>query len=255
MSTSNCTSADRLHDILLLLIYPPSNTSTPNRVTASNQIANFFGCASSDNKAISHYYSKIHELACNLKKISSSVGGRTASGFEANMDDIIHALHSIGIYSPIGLDEYNELLNNEIALAGLKKLADYIADNNLEKDIDDNELTQIKEQLQNLVTTVANSAIDANLKKRLLTNLNSLNSSIQDHIFFGTSAINNNLEKITGQLILDAQWVEHTEENTSILRQVFDKMRDFNTVFSFATTLRYNLPVITYGVVQLFNGR
>jgi len=143
LSTSNCTSADRLHEILLTLIYQPSNNSTRNRVTASIQIADFFSCELNDNKAISHYYSKILDLANNLKKISSSIGGRTTSGFEANMDDIINALHSIGIYSGIGLDEYNELLNNGIALAGLKKLADYIADNNLEKDIDDNELTQI----------------------------------------------------------------------------------------------------------------
>jgi len=254
MSTSSYTSADKLHEILTTLMYPSDAADLFNHQLC-DRFARFFGCSSSDHRTISNYYAKTLELASSVKLISKSIGGRTAVGYEANIDEIIDALLSIGAYNHIsGLDDYNERLKNGIALAGLKKLADYIADHNIEIDVDGEEITLIQEQLMKLISDVKNSSIDVSLKKKLLVNLNNVYSSVQEYNYFGITAINDAVEKTTGQLMLDVQRVEQTEENITMARQVLEKMRDFNTVCTFTATLLHALPMLVFEGLQRLSG-
>ena len=187
--------------------------------------------------------------------MSGELEGRVAEGFQSDINNILEALLSIDVERPDGLSRFSQKLKDGLAMKGLKNFASHIADNGLEKEIRQEELESIQEQINELINTIENTIIDDDdFKKMLIFNLKSLIQSIHEYSFFGVTAINDSLQKITGQVALHPQRHALTKERENIIRLIFEKMRDFNTITSFTNTMHQALPIIV-GTVSLMIGK
>jgi len=244
------TSADRLYKILKSLLDENSNANT---TTSAYALRNAFGIQGNiDRQRLMKYYNSTIKLVQNLKNICESIGGRMAKEFVLNLDIIEEALLSIGYSSSHkDLSTFASLLNSGIAMAGLKNIAAYIDDNDLEKDVEDKELEQIQCELESLISTIENATIDAGFQRMLISNLRDLTRDIQEYKLFGTANISHMLQKTAGQALLHSQRIEPSQENIGIFNQVLSKMRDFNTIISFSTTWFHAIPVIASATTVL----
>ncbi|MCL2386998.1 MAG: hypothetical protein FWC89_05520 [Defluviitaleaceae bacterium] len=123
-------------------------------------------------------------------------------------------------------------------MAGLQMFASYIADNNIEKEIYQEDLDLIQSEVNELITTVADSMIDNKLKKSIIANLNNISILIHEYYFFGSATVNNAIQKTLGQTVLQFSQIEQTEENKNIFMQFLEKMRNINTVISFTSNVQ-----------------
>jgi len=246
ISMSNYTSADRLYEILDKLL---AGGGGGNPRLALRSIFNF-----GDLTLAYKYLMKTIELSSTLKKMSEMLGGRIAETMETHFEKIQEALLSIDFNnSNQGFAMFSDILSNGNAMAGLKMFASYIADNNIEKDIQQEELEAILQEIDNLIQTIENSAIDARLRTSLIANLKSMEKSIQEYGFFGILAISDTIQKTTGQVVLESLQTEQTEESKSISRLILEKMRDFNTIISFGANSQALLPAIATVIPMLVN--
>jgi len=245
---SNYTSADRLHEILSGLL----------RFVNSHPVTAFRSIFSLDNNVSLEDIYKLHmktvELSSNLRKMSKALGGRTAARFGPNIEKIQEALLSIDLERSNGLDSFSKKLSNGAAMTGLNMFAGYIADHNIEREVKQEDLELIQQEINELICTIENSTIDADFKKSLIANLNSLILSIQEYNFFGSATISDIIQRTTGQTTLQLLQNEQTEETKSIIQLVFEKMRNFNTIISFTTTVNQAFPFIVGAILPALTG-
>jgi len=189
---------------------------------------------------------KTIELSSKLKNMSKMLGGRISEGFEPHIEEIQEALLNIRLDESTNsnLTVFHRILANKEAMAGLHMFASYIADHGIEKDIKQEELEQIQQEISNLIQTIENSMIDANLKRRLIASLDNLIQSIQEHEFFGILATHEIMQRTTGQIVLEPLQNELTEESKGIIRLFLEKMRDINTAIAFGKNLHEGLPTL-----------
>ena len=241
MSTSKYTSADRLYKILESLLESRiagnfSSTALARALNVSN---------TKDEKLILKRLSDAVMLAHRLKELCGKVGGRMGEGFILSLDTIIGAMLCIGYnQNQNGLDTFAAHLWDRAAMADLANLAAYISDHNLEKELKEEDLASIKDGIAELIEIIENATIDADFKKELVANLKNLVIAIQEYEIFGSAQINSLIQKSVGQTVLSSQRLERTEENINLVNHVLSKMRDFNTIISFSTTVHHAVPLI-----------
>jgi len=208
--------------------------------------------SNAERKQVMKYYNSTSMLIQRLiETCESSIGGRMATRFVANLETINEAFLSIGFNSERGdLSTFASMLNNEIAMNGLENLAAYIADNDLEKEIDEDALEQIKDDIHELISKIEEASIDVGFQKALIVNLISLRRDIQEYKLLGTANINHTLQKTVGNTVLYSLHVEQTTENIDMRDRILNKMRDFNTIFSFTSTLYQVAPAIAGAATQ-----
>jgi len=224
-----------------------------NSVSSAKALAKAynFDDLSNDKQILKHHASAI-KLIQNLKELCETFGGRMAQGYISNLDIILESMLCIGYSSnPTSLDLFANKLNSGAAITSLESLAAYIADHNLEKELNDEELAQILDEVDGLLSTIENASIDIEFKKMLIANLKEMVFAVRDYRLFGVSQISNMMQKTTGQTILHAQRLEYTEENKNIFDLMLSKMRDFNTIISFTSTLHHAVPLIASTVMSL----
>lgn len=240
MSTDKYTSADRLHKILERLVgaYNINHDYSPK--SAFELIFKI----SSDQETLFLHFIETINLVKLLKNMCTSFGGRMATAYAKDMDNIHKAVASLTLTSGRArLTKFVAILSDTNAMDGLEKLAAHIADTGLEREIDMQDLATIEEDLADLIGTVQNANLDTNFKNMLLAELNCLLVSVQEYEFFGSTPIQEALQRTTGKVILHAQQIEQTAESIDITKRVFSKMRDINTIVSFTAITQQALPI------------
>jgi len=240
---SNYTSADRLYEILnRLLGAGPSGD-------AHAVFRSVFDLPDSESREVIYkYLMKTIDLSSTLKKTSKTLGGRIAGRFEPHIEKIQEALLSIKLENTnSSLNLFWHKLSDRAAMEVLSIFAGYIADNNIEKDIKQEELEAIQQEIDNLIQTIENSAIDASLRTSLIANLKSMEKSIQEYGFFGILPVSDIIQKTTGQVVLESLQTEQTEESKGIIQSVLELMRNFNTIVSYGA----NSQVLLTGIATV----
>jgi len=199
------------------------------------------------------YYRKTIELAQGIKNMCNTFGGRTAIGFKDTMDKIQEALLSLEIERTDGFIAFRKKLSDKSAMSGLKSIADYIADQNIEIEIQQKSLDKILQDTNDLIIYVNGLTIDIALAKSIIANLNNIIFSVNEYSMFGSANIKHSISSTAGHVFIKTVHQQPTEESLTLMQHVLSKMRDFNTIVSFTTTMAPTLPII-FEAVKLLSG-
>ena len=140
---------------------------------------------------------------------------------------------------------------NDSTMERLSSLADYISDNCLEVDVQKEDLDSIKDDVANLIDFVSTSTLNDGFKAKLVSCLRNILLEIENADIFGVWRLKGIINETAGQILLNANNIENTTENTDTLRHIWGFLTKFNSLFSFAKTVSYLSPQIFAFLTEL----
>jgi len=167
------------------------------------------------------------EKVLGLNKNSSEKHAMTLKTVKINICKLI----DVDMNSYRFLDEYERLFPDTLFLK-IEACADFISDN-VEVVIDENKISELLKETQNLIEEIKESTIDNNMKKILLLQLSGVYDSLSKYSLFGYEEVELSVKMTIGAIIMNLKKDADKMENNFIARSL-RLMATLNTAFSFA---------------------
>ena len=119
----------------------------------------------------------------------------------------------------------------------IENCADFINDN-IELNINEDSVSELLIETQNLIDEIRNSTINTDLKKMLLLQLSGVYDSLIKYDLFGYDAVELSVKMTIGSIVMNLNKDADNEDKDYIAKSL-QLMSKFNTIFSFVKNVTY----------------
>ncbi len=193
-------------------------------------ISQIFSIPDQKSPEIFRSYVSIINLSLEVKDRLNAIPDINIGLYEKSLNEIEKHLAAFNIEKD--LDAFKGGLKNENFL-GLEFISDKFDEVEKEEEINEEDLKKLEIQIDDLIETVKNANTSPDFIQFLVSHLFAIKISVQNYRFFGAVGIQTAMARVIGEVFLDPRGATTDEKKQSLVRKVFDTIKDANTLISF----------------------